>query len=67
MDDLFDGAIGIDLGTTYSYAPDPSFFLSIPCQIIIPAASVYGKMIALKSSPMTVCVFHISRLWEILS
>jgi hypothetical protein len=56
MDDLFDGAIGIDLGTTYSYVPDPSFLYLFHAKLSFPAALVYGKMIALKSSPMTVCV-----------
>jgi hypothetical protein len=56
-EDLFDGAIGIDLGTTYSYAfslkrsapaADVFFFAS-------KAALGFGKTTVSKSSPMTVC------------
>ena len=52
MDDLFDGAIGIDLGTTYSYvARFPHFFRT---KLVPTAAWVSGKMTGLKSSPTTV-------------
>lgn len=59
-EDLFDGAIGIDLGTTYSYV---SKFTLRPVQypnnffFCLAAALEYGKMTVLKSLPMTVREF----------
>ena len=55
-EDLFDGAIGIDLGTTYSYE---SFYLLVYhlfplSHNLISVAWVFGKTTGSKSSPMTV-------------
>ena len=51
MEDVFEGAVGIDLGTTYSYVL-PSQLL--PLITLQKDALAFGKTIEWKSSPMTV-------------
>ena len=58
VEDIFEGAIGIDLGTTYSWVAlrcDP--VIDSPMLIVVTAASVFGRMTALKSLPTTVIPF----------
>ena len=56
MEDVFEGAVGIDLGTTYSYVFQPtSFFLRfLNCPSV--AVLVSGKTTVSKSSPTTVSI-----------
>jgi len=63
--DLFDGAIGIDLGTTYSYVS--VFALALHMVTSSTAAWVYGKMTVSRSSPMTVRFSSESHSWIFFS
>jgi L1 cell adhesion molecule like protein len=63
--DLFDGAIGIDLGTTYSYVSAFTFILHLVTSCT--AAWVYGKMTVSRLSPMTVRLFRISFMHSFFS
>jgi len=63
--DLFDGAIGIDLGTTYSYVS--IFALTLHLVTCSTAAWVYGKMTVWRSSPMTVRFSSESHSWIFFS
>jgi hypothetical protein len=52
-EDVFEGAVGIDLGTTYSYL---TLAISLSDIHYSPAVSVFGKMTVSKSSQTTVCI-----------
>jgi len=56
-EDLFDGAIGIDLGTTYSYVLSILGHYHVLIHFFsLPAVLEFGKTTVLKSLPTTVCI-----------